>query len=339
MYKVTRAAQAASKLAVTKCLTVILCAGLLHAQPPESAEGIIRSDVPLVLAPVTVTDKNGNSIDGLTAADFRLTDDGSARKLRLDTSDTVVAPVSVAVLIQASGISAPELVRIAQVGGMIKPLVAGDRGQAAVITFDREIRVAQIFTPDSTLIRTAFEHIPSLGIRTARLLDAVAEGVKMLETRPSGNRRIMLILGESRDRGSKAKLNDVVEQAQRSGVVIYSGTYSVQAATFTARPEDAPSMPGDANYIAGINELMRLGKTNAANALARATGGQHLSFLKQASLEDTIARVGAEIHSQYLLSFQPNENKNPGFHQIQVAVPSRPDAVIRVRPGYWAAKP
>ena len=35
---------------------------------------------------------------------------------------------------------------------MIKPLVIGDRGQAAVIEFDDEIRVRTDFTADSSVI-------------------------------------------------------------------------------------------------------------------------------------------------------------------------------------------
>ena len=80
------------------------------------------------------------------------------------------------VLIQASGISAPVLARTQQVGGMIKPLVIGDRGQAAVIEFDDEIRVRTDFTADSSVIRTAFEGTRSRSIRTARLIDAVVGG-------------------------------------------------------------------------------------------------------------------------------------------------------------------
>lgn len=315
-------------------LLVAVCA-VGRAQAPETE---IRADVPLVLAPVTVTDKQGHSIDGLTADDFRLTDDGASRKIRADTSDTVVAPVSLMVLIQSSGIAAPALARIARVGGLIKPLVAGERGQAAVATYDREVRGVQDFTTDSTRIQVAFEHIRSVGNRDAHLFDAVAQGVKMLETRPLGNRRIMLIIGESRDRGSTAKLGDIVEQAQRAGVAIYFGTYSAQASTFASSAADAPPLPGDADYIAGINEVIRMGRKNAADALARGTGGRHLAFLRQSALEDAIGQVGAEIHSQYLLSFVPVMNANTGFHPVQVAVPSRPDAVIRVRPGYWARK-
>jgi VWFA-related protein len=296
----------------------------------------IRTNVPLVLAPVTVTDRKGNLIDGLTVHDFVLTDEGVPQKLRLDTSDTVLAPVSLVVLVQSSGISTPELFRIQRVGSMIKPLVIGERGQAAVIAFDDETRVFEDFTSDSSKISSAFERIGPRTIKSARLIDAVAEGVRMLATRPANNRRIMLLLSESRDRGSRTKLAEAIEQAQRAGVVIYAGTYSAQGAAWTSRPDDAPPMPGGPDYVGAIGELARLGKANAADAFARATGGRHLSFLTLDSLEKTISRTGEEIHSQYMLSFVPAASQNNGFHRFQVALPSIPSAVIRVRAGYWS---
>ncbi|MEO8052136.1 MAG: VWA domain-containing protein [Acidobacteriota bacterium] len=351
MHRVTAKAHDASDKCVLRWPSVLLAAILLFpllAQEPESST-TIRANVPLVLAPVTVTDKKGNFIDGLQVEDFRLNDDGVPQQIRMDTSDTVLAPVSLMVLIQASGISAPVLARTQQVGGMIKPLVIGERGRAAVIEFDDEIRVRTDFTADSTIIRSAFEGTRSRSIRTARLIDAVMEGVKMLETRPPNNRRVMLILSESRDRGSKTKLSEAVELAQRAGVAIYPLTYSVQASTFVSKPSDSPSMPGGDNnvdFVGGIVELGRIAKANAAAVLARSTGGHHMAFLTLGSLEEAISRTGEEIHSQYLLSFTPTlgkrakakAGKKDEFHEIQVAIPSRPDAVIRVRPGYWPEK-
>ena len=332
----------ASHKCVLRSFSVFAAAALLFpllAQEPDNST--IRANVPLVLAPVTVTDKKGNFIDGLSVDDFRLTDDGVAQKIRMDTSDTVLAPVSLMVLIQASGISAPALARIERVGGLIKPLVIGQRGQAAVIEFDDEIRVRTEFTADADLIGAAFQRTRSRSIRTARLIDAVAEGVKMLDTRSPNNRRVMLILSESRDRGSKTKLTDAIEQAQRAGVAVYAATYSVQGSTFLSSPSTSPSMPGgDGNLdiLGGALELARIGKANVADALARTTGGRHLSFLTLESLENVISRAGEEIHSQYLLSFTPTPSGKDGFHQIQVAIPSHPDAVVRVRLGYWPQK-
>ena len=342
MHKVTVEGPESSNRYVYRPFFVFAAAVLvfpLVAQEPDGST--IRANVPLVLAPVTVTDKKGKFIDGLSVDDFRLTDEGVAQKIRMDTSDTVLAPVSLMVLIQSSGISAPVLARIERVGGLIKPLVIGERGQAAVIDFDDEIRVRADFTADSDIIRTAFEGTRSRSIRTARLIDAVAEGVKMLDTRSPNNRRVMLILSESRDRGSKSKLSEAIELAQRAGVVVYAATYSVQGSTFLSSPKDSPSMPGGDNNVdilGGALELARLGKANVADALARSTGGRHLAFLTVESLENAISRAGEEIHSQYLLSFTPTPSGKDGFHQIQVAIPSRPDAVIRVRLGYWPQK-
>jgi VWFA-related protein len=145
----------------------------------------------------------------------------------------------------------------------------------------------------------------------------------------------MMVLGESRDRGSKHKLAEAVEMAQRAGVVIYSLTYSAQGEAWTSSSENAPPMPGDADYLGAIGEIVRLGKTNHADAFARATGGRHLSFLKVGSLEAVVSRTGEEIHSQYLLSFVPQESKNTGLHRIEVHVTKYPEAVVRARPGYW----
>jgi VWFA-related protein len=340
---VTRSSREASNTCVLR-LSPILTAALLvlpvfAQQEPENPA--IQANVPLVLAPVTVTDQKGKLIDGLTVADFRLADDGKPRPITMDTSDTVQAPVSLVVLIQASGISAPALARIAQVGGLIKPLVIGERGQAAVLEFDDELRLRTDFTADSGVIRAAFEGTRSRSIRTARLIDAVAEGVRMLNTRAANHRRVLLILSESRDRGSKTKLAAAVELAQRAGVVVYAATYSVQASSFASRPSDAPSMPGgddNLDILGSAKELARVTLPNAADALARATGGRHLSFVTMNALENAISRTGEEIHSQYLLSFVPVPDSNAGFHEIRVAIPSRPDAVIRVRPGYWPSK-
>jgi len=314
------------------------CVGVLFAPTVvliAQQQPTIRTNVPLVLVPATVTDRKGNFIDGLEAGDFIVIDDGVPQKVRLDTSDTVLAPVSLVIAVQSSGISAPELAKIRRVGGMIQPLITGERGQAAVIAFDDEVRIIEQFTSDSTKIRAAFERIEPRTIKNGKLVDAVTTAVKMLATRPENHRRVLLILSESRDRGSQMKLPQAVELAQRAGVTIYPGTYSAHAAPWTAKPEDNPPMPGGPNYIGAITELARLGKANAADAFARATGGRHLSFLTLSSLENAIARTGEEIHSQYLLSFVPAESKNTGFHRIEVRVTSRPDAVVRARPGYW----
>jgi VWFA-related protein len=313
-------------------LLALLLPVFAQQEPPSPT---IRTDVPLVLVPVSVTDKKGNLIDGLKQEDFRLTDDGYPQQIRLDTPDTLVAPVSMVILVQANRIAVPAVTRLQQVAPLVKPVIVGQQGQAAVIAFDDEARVLQDFTFDADAIRSAIGRIPARTVKKSAMLDAVGEAVKLLRKRPASDRKVIFLVSESRDRGSKLTLREARELAERSGAVVYSATYSVQKQYFTTSPETAPSLPDAANYFDVFTEFGRMTTANAAGTLARATGGRHLSFTTVEALENLIKRMGDEIHSQYLLSFAPRESRNMGFHELEVTIPSRKEAVIRVRQGYW----
>jgi hypothetical protein len=88
-------------------MSAVLCALSVAAiaQEPQEAtlpNPTIRANVPLVLVPVTVTDRKGKFVNGLSVEDFIVGDNGIRQKIRLDTSDTVVAPVSLVVAVQCS---------------------------------------------------------------------------------------------------------------------------------------------------------------------------------------------------------------------------------------------
>lgn len=309
-------------------------ATLLFGQPPQQPP-TISTQVPLVLAPATVTDRKGKIIDGLTAEDFIVTDEGVRQAISLDTSDTVQAPVALVIAVQASGISQPVLAKVRQVGGMIHPLITGQRGQTALLAYDSEVRVLEGFTTNSDAIRMSMASIDARTIKSSVLNDAVAHAVSMLATRPENYRRILVIVGESRDRGSKTKLKAAVEAAQHAGVIVYPLTYSPQAVAWTAKSQDDPPLPGGMDLGGAVVELSRMTSPNGADNLAFTSGGRHLSFATLKGLEDALSVTGQEIHSQYLLSFAPMASAHPGYHRLAVRIQSRPDAIVRARPGYW----
>lgn len=294
-----------------------------------------------MLAPATVTDRHGKLIDGLTVDDFVVSDEGVKQSISLDTSDTVLAPVALVFAVQSSGISQPVLAKLRQIGGLIHPVITGQRGQTALLAYDSDVRVLESFTTDSDTVRTSLAGIDARTYRSAALADTVMQAVRMLSTRPTNFRRILLIIGESRDRGSKTKIKPAIEAAQRAGVIVYPITYSPQKVAWTARPQDDPPLPGDMNLGDAFAELGRMTSPNAADSLAFTSGGRHLSFATLKGLEEALAVTGKEIHSQYLLSFAPTGadgvSVHPGYHRLSVKVSSRPDAVVRARPGYWAA--
>ena len=305
-------------------------------------ETTLKTTVPLVVAPTTITDRAGHSVRGLEPADLLLLDNNVPRKIQVDELTT---PVSLVVAVQTAQTAWAALDKIKKIGSMIEPLVAGERGQAAVIWYTEEVTVAQDFTSDTGTLERVFQQARAGG-SGARAIEAVAKAVDLLAARKN-DRKVVFVIGESRDRSSKMPLEQAVSRAQRENVTVYFLTYSKFLTPFTStdwgekcdehdencKPRD-PEW-GDTNLMAVFGEMRALAKTNIAEAFAKYTGGRRVSFLKQKGLEQVIESLGAEIHNQYQISFTPPHSDPHEFHQIRVVVRNRPDAVVRTRAGYW----
>ncbi|MGC9971900.1 MAG: VWA domain-containing protein [Bryobacteraceae bacterium] len=316
----------------------------------------------LVLVPVTVTDAEGRPIDGLEASDFLILDNGRPQTAVVDSFTTGVAPLALVVAVQSSGISAAALAKVRKIGAMIQPLVTGESGCAALVAFAERVEWRQDCTSDNDALARAFLRLQPEGEKRARMLDAVYEAIERLRTRPNV-RRVVLVISESRDRGSETSLDTVVIAAQAAGVTIYAAPYSAFKTAFTANPSDLlpPPQPKGTpppnhepvkapvpanvpiqppqdrlDILGGIGELARLGKTNTTHALTGATGGAAFPFARQEGLEDAIQKLGAELHTQYVLSYTP-QAPAPGYHRLEVRLRRRGDFRLRARPGYWAA--
>lgn len=315
----------------------------------------------LVMVPVTITDAKGRRIDDLDSSSFVVLDNGRSRQITVDNLTTGVAPIALVVVVQSSGISAAALEKVKKIGSMIQPLITGERGCAAVMTFDDKLRWLQSCTGDPDLIASAFGHIQEGAPKSARMLDAIDEAIDHLRPRPNA-RRVLLLISEARDRGSENDLKSVVVTAQAAGVAIYAITYSAFKTGLTSKTAPLPDPPREyperprsvrteplsphgrvpipppeyrVDVLGGIGELARLGKVKTTDVLARRTGGTALSFTRLKGLESAVEKLGGELHSQYVLSFIPTD-ADPGYHELQVKVPSMPGLQIRGRPAYWA---
>jgi VWFA-related protein len=69
-------------------------------------------------------------------------------------------------------------------------------------------------------------------------------------------------------------------------------------------------------------------------AFAKATGGTQFHFVRQKGLEAAIQTISQELHSQYMLSYSPNNRDEGGWHEIRVTI-DQPGLSVRTRPGYW----
>ena len=249
----------------------------------------------LVLVPVTVTDSKGRTVDGLDSKHFILLDNGRPQKATLDTIGTGVAPIALVIAIQASGISKPVLEKVRTIGAMIQPLITGDQGCAAVVSFSERIVWLQEFTRNVDALERAFREVRPGAAKSARMLDTVYESIERLRQQPN-SRRVLLLISESRDRGSDKAFEQVAIAAQTAGVTVYSASYSAFKTALTTKssaiaeplPPKVPQKPSDqtgtvtggppacnplscttpelpasdqrVDMLGGIGELARLGK-------------------------------------------------------------------------------
>ena len=313
------------------CLGVcaVFCLSSLFAQ-----DTTIRTTVPLVVLPTGVTDRRGHPIPGLTASDFVLLDNARPKPVNADVIESGLAPIALVVLIQTSDISLSALAKIRKVGAMIPEAVVGENGEAAVVTFDERINVVQDFTRDADQITSAFAGLKPSDAMGGHMIDAVDQALTLLAHRPGSRRSNILIIGESKDRGSKSKLTDLQGKLQHTGVTIYALPYSAYLTPFTTKPEDYA--PSGGNLLTGIVELARLAKQNTADVLTEVTGGTVARFETKAKLEKDLLQVAADVHNRYLVSFVPDQDAPPRFHSITLKIKDHPNAIVRTRPGYWA---
>jgi VWFA-related protein len=310
---------------------LVCCFCAMTAQDRTPPSETFRSQAKVVQVPVIVIGKDGRNVDDLTAGDFRVLDNGIPQQITMDDFISGLAPLSVAIAVQSSGTSKLALAKIRQVGGMIQPLVTGTKGQAAVVTFDKEITWLQDFTRESGKISGAVKSVKAGEAGGARMFDTIAQVADRMQPRPG--RRVLLLISEDRDRGSETKYQQVMEAVEREGIQVFAAHYSSYAMSWISKPEDFPDQ-GELNEVF-FAQLARLATTNPVRALALATGGSDFPFLRERGIEDAIQRLGAEVHSQYILSF-PQRGDAAGLHQIEVSVPSRADLKIRSRRVYWA---
>ena len=326
-------------------------------------DDVIRVTTLNVVAPTVVKDRNGNFLNGLDVKDFILRDNGKAQDIRLDQT---YVPISLVLVIQRSAATEPVLPTVQKIGSMIAPMIIGDRGEAAIVTFDHRIELKQDFTNDTEKFKKALENLKP-GSQTRAMSDAVLYAARMLKKRPKDQRRVIVLISETQESGSTAHVKDALLEVEFNNILVYSINMSrimnkIMAKPGYPRPDPVPPSarplpPGVANnpttqaqmgimsgsfgnVIPLFQEVFTAGKaifiSNPQEIYTKYSGGSEFSFLTLRGFEGAVQKLGEELQSQYLLSYSPSTKLDGGWHAIEVEV-RRGDASVKTRGGYWMA--
>jgi VWFA-related protein len=355
---------------------LIVCGVLAAQEPPqtptqtppqEAALPKISVTTNLVTAPVLVYDRDGNYINGLQPFQFHLLDNAKEQNISVDVS---YIPISMVICLQVNSHVEGILPQVRKIGNLIQPLLVGEQGEVALIGYDARVRTLQEFTSDGDKITKAVKNIYP-GSSSNRMIDAVMTATQMLSRVAPNRRRIILLIGETRDVSSENRLREVLIEMELKNVMLYAVDMSRLFSTLTAKQDPGrpstlppamsaqnlpPFYPATPNAVQQVSaqgiapraeflpllvelfkDVKAIFKDNPVEAFTKGTGGSELSFYKERGLETAIQRIGAELHSQYFVTYRPNNMDEAGFHEISVTVASPQAKKVQTRPGYWIA--
>lgn len=316
-------------------VTFLLVLGPAAAQQ----EPAFNAQSNVVLVPTLVTDSEGKPVYGLQAKDFIIEDDGVEQVPYLDEADEA-SPISVMVVVQCGRRAWREFARMRGLASMLEPVLSQPNTETALVLFDHKLTLARDFTTDPELVQQDLKNLQA-GDNGAAVLDAVAYAVRLLNKQPADRQRVLLLISETRDHGSRfAKLDDVVRLIGVTNVAVYALPFSPSLSQVldTERGSNRDEAYWDAppDWIGTLAMARASLKKNVSSALATMSGGEYELFASRKGFETNMNSFSNHLHSRYLLSFEPI-NPRPGLHQIRVRLkdPGRKETVL-FRSNYWA---
>jgi len=316
------------------CVVFGAIAGVSQAQQPKPKPGptppvteqdpeSIRIPIRRVRLPITVVDKKGNFVPGLTKDDFFVLEDRVSQQIETFSDDLgETLPLYLAVLMDTSPSTAGK-VKFEQESAMnfIHSIVRPRRDRVLFATFDHEINLRQDFTDKLDLVDRAVSGVKTLGNQTA-LYDAIWQFCDE-KLRSAVGRRVLVVITDGEDTYSRASIRDAIDIAQRTETTIFA--ISTKAGFLS-------TVPGvEAGQVRDKNDRDLV-------TLADETGGMAFFTGDMLSLERSFTRISKELRAQYLVTYKPlNDRYDGSFRKIDVKLAEgRKDLKVRTKHGYKA---
>jgi VWFA-related protein len=157
------------------------------------------------------------------------------------------------------------------------------------------------------------------------LNDAILMAAQKLSTTEAGRRRVVFVISDGREYGSKAKYKEVVQYLQEHKIAVY-GTLVGDSATWGLGFLDRVHLP-----------LMMA--DNILPQYSSATGGQFDAEFSIKGIERSFSAIAEQVRTQYTIGYYSHESILDGkYRAIEVQV-TRPGFTVIAKPGYYPSAP
>ncbi|MEA2327416.1 MAG: hypothetical protein QOE68_2375, partial [Thermoanaerobaculia bacterium] len=264
-----------------------------------------------------VQDHGGHTIEGLTATDFEVREDGLPVKFQLHSA--AADPITVGIAVDTSGSMRNSMTAVIDYVAEFAKNSLARNDQMFLMAFDDQPHVLQPLTSDLQNVRSSLSAVAPSG-ETA-VWDSIIYGLQQL--RAVRGKRALLVFTDGNDNASRTDAGAAIQIAHETGVPVYVVlTYN-----------DETRVTVDA---AGNTYLRHENADGSIEQLADATGGAVFRYPKRTDLPKLFSQVRDDTRGEYLLSFV-SQSKKPAseMRKVSIAVPSR-HAVVRAITGYYA---
>jgi Ca-activated chloride channel family protein len=309
---------------------------------------VIKVETNLVTMPVSVLDRDGRFVSGLTQRDFQIVENGKVQTI--DYFQSVEQPFTVALMIDVSPSTEFSIDQIRDAAQLfVDQLRPNDR--VIVIEFDDSVRVLSRATSNRNQLRNAINQV-QMGDGTG-LYEAVDQVIAREFAGVEGRKAIVLFTDGVDTTSRRASYQSTLLDVEETNVMIYPIRYNTQS-----RYGQGGGYPGgnrrqrrqaDWGTIAGIifGGQIPGGQSPAGSSseeyargnqylegLARNSGGRKFEADTTANLDAAFAGIAEELRRQYSLGYYP---ENPGQigerRSIRIRV-TRPNLVVRAKTSY-----
>jgi len=290
-----------------------------------------KTGVDVVQLFFNVKDKRGALIPNLPRNDFQLLEDGKPQNIKYFSVNSDL-PLTLGILIDASGSQQNVLDMEKQVGGAFLTDIIREKDLAFVLSFDVNVDLLQDFTSSTRKLKDALNSarintgggggtigglgggpIPTSGAPKGTLLYDAIYLAAHDELAQQVGRKAMIILTDGEDQGSRLRVQDAIEAAQKSDSIVY-----------VLMIADRGFYGG--GFYHGDSEMKKL---------SRETGGRVIDVGdKFDKLKDAFDQIALELRSQYSVGYTPTNTVRDGsFRKIEI---HNKDYKIQARAGYYA---
>jgi Ca-activated chloride channel family protein len=269
----------------------------------------IRSEVRLVLLDVSVKDRDGGFVSGLSKENFRVFENGRPQPVTVFDHDDL--PVTVGILVDESRSMTPkrsDVLTAAQT--FIEE--SNPHDEIFVLNFNdkvtRGLPPRTLFSDNLQQLRSAlYRGIPEG--KTA-LYDAVAAGLKQLEL-GRRDKKTLIVISDGGDNASEHNRGQMLDRVERSIATIYTiGLFE---------PDDPDRDPG------------------VLQKLARMSGGEAYLPTSPAEMVPVCRRIAKDIRTRYTIGYHPEEGNGSSALRhvtVRVSAPGHARLVTRTRSSY-----